>query len=64
MTTYQYRGPNDAAPHTVDASACQPYEGSPNIYVFVRPTRFDDTSYPQSVASLGVFAIEPPQEVG
>lgn len=64
MPTYQYRGPSDADPHTVEASACQPYESSPNVYVFVRPTSFDGAAYPQSVASLGVFAIEAPQELG
>jgi hypothetical protein len=62
MSTYEYRGPHDAEPHTVEASACEPYEPSPNIYVFVRPTRFDDTTFPPSLAGLSVFAVEPPQE--
>jgi hypothetical protein len=64
MTTYQYRGPEDADPHTVEATGCQPYESNPRVYVFVRPTKFDDTTYPESVVSMGVFAIEPPQELG
>ena len=62
MTTYRYRGPNDTDPHIVEASACDPYEASPNIYVFVRPTTFDGATYPQSVVSLGVLATDPPQE--
>jgi hypothetical protein len=63
MTTFRYRGSDDDA-HTVEASACQPYESSPNIYVFVRPASFDDTPFPESVVSLGVYTIEAPEGDG